>query len=87
MPFFPQDLQDFLDGSGEEGFIYFSMGSFLQGTGMPEEYRQAFVRAFGKLKQRVLWKYEEDEMPDRPLNVKTGKWLPQQDVLGHSKIK
>lgn len=45
-------------------------------------YRQILVKVFGSLKQRVLWKWDRDDMPDLPPNVRLGKWLPQQDILG-----
>ena len=48
---------------------------------MPPQYRQAFVEAFSRLPQRVLWKYE-GELEGLSDNVKTSSWLPQQDVLG-----
>ena len=54
---------------------------------MPEVYQKAFLQAFKKLKQRVLWKYESEEMIDLPPNVKLSKWIPQQDVLGHKNIR
>jgi glucuronosyltransferase len=49
---------------------------------MPEEYRKVFVNVFSRLKQRVIWKWETETMPDLPPNVKLSKWLPQQDILG-----
>jgi hypothetical protein len=49
---------------------------------MPESKRNAFLKAFSKLKQRVLWKWETDTLPGQPRNVKLGKWLPQSDILG-----
>jgi hypothetical protein len=49
---------------------------------MPENVRKAFVEAFSKLEQKVLWKWETDSLPGQPNNVKLGKWLPQSDVLG-----
>lgn len=54
---------------------------------MPESYRKLFLSAFSKLKQRVIWKWETEQMDDLPSNVKLSKWLPQQDVLGHKNIK
>jgi glucuronosyltransferase len=42
----------------------------------------AFLEAFSKLKQRVLWKWETESLPGQPSNVKLGKWLPQSDILG-----
>jgi len=48
---------------------------------MPESKRNAFLGAFSKLKQYVLWKWESDTLPGEPSNVKLGKWLPQSDIL------
>jgi UDP:flavonoid glycosyltransferase YjiC (YdhE family) len=76
-----QELQKYLD-EAPDGVIYFSMGSHLQGNLMPEYKRNAFLGAFSKLKQRVLWKWESDTLPGQPSNVKLGKWLPQSDIIG-----
>jgi len=76
-----QELKKYLD-EAPDGVIYFSMGSNLQGHLIPESKRNAFLGAFSKLKQRVLWKWESDTLPGQPSNVKTGKWLPQSDILG-----
>lgn len=57
---------------------------------MPEYLRRLLMRVFRKLPQRVLWKWESediDSMSDLPGNVKLARWLPQQDLLGHPKIK
>ncbi|CAG9806952.1 unnamed protein product [Chironomus riparius] len=78
-------LQKFLNNA-KDGVVVFTMGSNLQGTDWDEEQREAFLKAFGKLKQKVLWKYE-DELPNKPKNVKTMKWLPQRDILAHPNVK
>lgn len=41
---------------------------------------------FKKLKQRVLWKYEDDSLADIPSNVMIRKWMPQNDVLAHPNV-
>jgi UDP:flavonoid glycosyltransferase YjiC (YdhE family) len=74
-------LQKYLD-EASDGVIYFSMGSNLKSSQMPESIRNAFVEVFSKLKQRVLWKWEADTLPGQPNNLKLGKWLPQSDILG-----
>jgi glucuronosyltransferase len=76
-----QELQKFLD-EAPDGVIYFSMGSHIQSYLMPESKRNAFLEAFSKFKQRVLWKWESDTLPGQTSNVKFGKWLPQSDILG-----
>jgi len=84
-----QDLEDFVSGAGDAGFIYFSMGSALRGDMMPAAKRKIFLKVFSQLKQRVLWKWESETMEGEvlPKNIKLSKWLPQQDLLGHPKIR
>ncbi|XP_055623210.1 UDP-glycosyltransferase UGT5-like [Toxorhynchites rutilus septentrionalis] len=82
----PEDLQTFLDAS-KHGAIYFSMGSMLKGCKFPEEKRNAIINVFGKLKQNVLWKYENTSLPNKPKNVLIKKWMPQNDILAHPNVK
>lgn len=63
------------------------MGSILQGTKWDIEKREAFTRAFGRLKQRVIWKYENESLPNKSDNVMITPWLPQRDVLAHRNVK
>lgn len=81
----PKDLESFVSGAGPEGVIYFSLGTTALGTTMPVVYRNMFLEAFKRMKQRVIWKFEDKlEASD---NVLIQKWLPQQDILGHPKVK
>ncbi|XP_044267725.1 UDP-glycosyltransferase UGT5-like isoform X1 [Tribolium madens] len=82
----PKDLQEFL-ANAKEGVIYFSLGSNIKSAEMPVEKREVFLKTFSKLKQKILWKWEDDVLPGQPSNVKLGKWLPQQDILAHPNIK
>lgn len=59
----------------------------LKAKNLPLDKRDAFVEAFGKLKQKVLWKYENDSLPQKPDNVMITSWLPQRDVLAHPNVK
>lgn len=60
--------------------IYFSFGSVVTISTLPDHIRKAFVDTLSELPQRVVMKYEE-EMSDKPNNVMTKKWLPQRDIL------
>ncbi|KAJ8980271.1 hypothetical protein NQ317_005129 [Molorchus minor] len=82
----PKDLKDFMDNA-TEGVVYFSMGSNIKPSQMVEEKRNAILRSFGKLKQKVLWKWDEDNLPGKPNNVIISKWFPQQDILAHRNTK
>jgi len=81
-----QDLEDFISGA-TDGVIFFSLGSVVTSSSLSEPTRMKFANVFSRLKQRVLWKWDNETMPDLPGNVKLGKWLPQQDILGHKNVK
>ncbi|XP_066259818.1 UDP-glycosyltransferase UGT5-like [Euwallacea similis] len=82
----PKDLQKFLDDS-KKGVVYFSMGSNLKAKDMSDEKKQIFLNVFSKLKQKVLWKFEDETISGLPDNVFVMTWVPQQDVLAHPNIK
>ncbi|TKS67449.1 UDP-glucuronosyltransferase 1-1 [Collichthys lucidus] len=79
------DLEEFVDGSGDDGFIVFTLGSMV--SIMPEEKAQHFFDAFRQIPQRVVWRYTGVPPVDAPKNVKLMKWLPQNDLLAHPKAK
>lgn len=84
----PKDIEDFIAGAGDAGFIYVSMGSSVKAANMPDHLYHMLVQTFAKLPYRVLWKYESSQRPhDLSSNVKIGRWLPQQDILGHKKLR
>lgn len=39
------------------------------------------MKVFARLPQRVLWKWETEDMKGLPDNVLVLKWLPQYDLL------
>lgn len=82
----PEDIKQFIENS-EHGVIYFSLGSNVKSSEMPKESRQIFLDVFSELKQRVIWKFEDENVPKLPPNVMVRKWLPQPDILAHPKIK
>ncbi|CAH1984651.1 unnamed protein product [Acanthoscelides obtectus] len=82
----PEDLKKLLDGA-KHGVIYFSMGSNIKSKDLPVEKRNVILKAFGKRKETILWKFEEDSLPGKPKNVIIRKWFPQQDILAHPKVK
>ncbi|XP_070693951.1 UDP-glucuronosyltransferase-like [Pempheris klunzingeri] len=81
----PADLEEFVEGSGDDGFIVFTLGSMV--SNMPENMAKQFFDAFRQIPQRVLWRYTGVTPKDAPKNVRLMKWLPQNDLLAHPKAK
>lgn len=75
-----QDIQEFLDNASE-GVIYFSLGSNINSHQLPVSLKRVFVNTFRELPYKVLWKFYDSNVTSFPDNVKTAKWLPQQDIL------
>nr|QPA18391.1 UDP-gluconosyltransferase [Trialeurodes vaporariorum] len=85
----PQRIQDWLDRA-EKGVIYFSFGTNMLSKNLPADALSNFLKVFKELPigYRVLWKWEKDgEIPGQSENILVEKWLPQQSVLAHPKVK
>ncbi|XP_072051751.1 UDP-glucuronosyltransferase 2B1-like [Amphiura filiformis] len=81
-----KDLADFVAGSGDHGFIIFSLGSMIKFLPDAPETR-LITSVLSKLPQRVVWKHDGPMPPNLGTNIMTMKWLPQNDLLGHSKAR
>lgn len=54
---------------------------------MGEEKRQALLNAFSKVKQNIIWKWDDESMNLDPSKYFIAKWLPQDDILAHPNVK
>lgn len=87
----PKPLEDgpvkkFLDSS-INGVIYMSFGTNIRSRDLEPEVINLFINVFKDLDYDVLWKFEDDNLPNKPKNVMIQKWLPQADLLAHPKVK
>ena len=78
------ELNEFMEQS-QEGVVIVSFGSII--TYLPDHVLEKFAAAFSKLKQNVIWRCDRSSNIKIPRNVKTLKWLPQNDLLAHSKTR
>ena len=51
----PPDLEEFVNNSGGHGFIIVTFGSMVASI-LPREKVDMLAYAFGKLKQKVVWR-------------------------------
>ncbi|XP_026810106.1 UDP-glucuronosyltransferase 1-6-like [Rhopalosiphum maidis] len=81
-----QKFKALLDGA-IHGVIYFSFGSNINMSDLAKRDVEVFVESFRKLKQIVLWKWENGTIDNLPDNVYIDKWFPQQYILSHRNCK
>lgn len=81
-----QDIQSFLD-TASNGAIYVSFGTVLRGAALPLSKREALIKVFGSLKQKVIWKFDDITIMDLPSNVLMKTWLPQNSIFAHPNTK
>ncbi|XP_005868959.1 PREDICTED: UDP-glucuronosyltransferase 2B31 [Myotis brandtii] len=81
----PKEMEDFVQSSGENGIVVFSLGSMV--TNMTEERANVIASALAQVPQKV-WRYDDGKKPDTlGPNTRLYKWIPQNDLLGHPKTK
>lgn len=66
-----------------DGVVYLSFGSVFKTTQLPKYQVEMLIRQLSRIKQKVLWKCESDDLPSLPPNLVVNKWFPQMDILGH----
>lgn len=78
----PKDFQTFMDNSGDDGVILVSFGST---PGFPDQVEKLIHDTVLKLNRHVIWKTSQHNLTGP--TVITNKWIPQNEILAHPKIK
>eukprot|EP00102_Acyrthosiphon_pisum_P026549 XP_016663759.1 PREDICTED: UDP-glucuronosyltransferase 2B2-like [Acyrthosiphon pisum] len=82
----PNDILEFIENS-PHGVIVFTLGSVVNMSTSPDYIMNPLKEALAEVPQRILWKYEAENMVNKPKNVMIRKWLPQRDILLHPNVK
>ena len=84
----PPNIFHFLEGSGPDGAILFSLGFIFDPMAVPDEVVDTLLSAFARLPQRVIIKSNSSQVAAPiPRNVMMVPWVPQQEVLAHPATK
>ncbi|XP_060647778.1 UDP-glucosyltransferase 2-like [Drosophila nasuta] len=82
----PKKLGEFLSRA-DNGAILLSLGSNVKSSHLKSDTNIKIFNVLSKLKQRVIWKWEDlDNTPGKSDNILYSKWLPQDDILAHPNI-
>ncbi|XP_003268480.1 UDP-glucuronosyltransferase 2B15 isoform X1 [Nomascus leucogenys] len=81
----PKEMEEFVQSSGENGIVVFSLGSMI--SNMSEERANKIASALAQIPQKVLWRFDGKKPNTLGSNTRLYKWLPQNDLLGHPKTK
>lgn len=65
-----------------KGIIYFSLGAIQESEQLSPHMLQTLTDAFKELPYTVLWKIANTTMLNKPDNVISSAWFPQQQILG-----
>lgn len=58
-----------------------SFGTNALASFIPQNIVESIVRVLSGMPYDVLWKWDEDNLPLNPKNIKISKWFPQSDIL------
>ncbi|XP_003801011.1 UDP-glucuronosyltransferase 2B4 [Otolemur garnettii] len=81
----PKEMEDFVQSSGENGVVVFSLGSMV--SNMKEERANVIAAALAQLPQKLLWRFDGKKPDTLGPNTRLYKRIPQNDLLGHPKTK
>uniref|UniRef100_A0A667Y7E2 UDP-glucuronosyltransferase n=1 Tax=Myripristis murdjan TaxID=586833 RepID=A0A667Y7E2_9TELE len=81
----PQEMEAFVQSSGDDGIVVFSLGSMVKN--LTKERANVIAAGLGKVPQKVVWRYSGEKPDSLAPNTRIYDWIPQNDLLGHPKTK
>ncbi|KAM5271745.1 LOW QUALITY PROTEIN: UDP-glucuronosyltransferase 2A3-like [Ctenodactylus gundi] len=81
----PKETEEFVQSSGDDGVVVFSLGSMVKN--LTDEKANVIASALAQIPQKVLWRYNGKKPATLGSNTRLFDWIPQNDLLGHPKTK
>uniref|UniRef100_A0AAY4BX36 UDP-glucuronosyltransferase n=1 Tax=Denticeps clupeoides TaxID=299321 RepID=A0AAY4BX36_9TELE len=81
----PKDMEEFAQSSGDDGIVAFTLGSMIKN--LTKEKSNMIASALGQIPQKVFWRHSGDKPDTLAPNTRIYDWIPQNDLLGHPKMK
>uniref|UniRef100_A0A3Q4H2H5 UDP-glucuronosyltransferase n=1 Tax=Neolamprologus brichardi TaxID=32507 RepID=A0A3Q4H2H5_NEOBR len=81
----PEDLEEFVQSSGDDGIVIFTLGSMI--NNITKEKANMIASGLAQIPQKVLWRYRGEKPATLGANTRIYDWIPQNDLLGHPKTR
>ncbi|XP_046512512.1 UDP-glucuronosyltransferase 2C1-like [Equus quagga] len=81
----PKEVEEFVQSSGKDGVVVFTLGSMIQN--LTEEKSNMIASALAQIPQKVLWRYTGKKPDTLGPNTRLYDWIPQNDLLGHHQTR
>ncbi|XP_039477171.1 UDP-glucuronosyltransferase 2A1-like isoform X1 [Oreochromis aureus] len=80
-----QALEEFVQSSGDDGIVIFTLGSMI--NNVTKEKANMIASGLAQIPQKVLWRYRGEKPETLGANTQIYDWIPQNDLLGHPKTR
>uniref|UniRef100_A0A2H8TSU3 UDP-glucuronosyltransferase 1-3 n=1 Tax=Melanaphis sacchari TaxID=742174 RepID=A0A2H8TSU3_9HEMI len=79
-------LQNFMD-TAKAGVVYLNFGTILDVAKLPKPSLEVLINVLGRLEQKVLFKWTNNDTRNFPDNFYVDSWFPQLNILRHPNCK
>lgn len=69
------------------GVVYFNFGTILNVTSIPTLSMRSLINVLGRLEQKIVFRWINNDTQGFPTNFYVNSWLPQREILNHPKCK
>lgn len=66
------------------GVVYLNFGTILNVTRLPKHSLEVLINVLGRLEQKVLFKWTNNDTQGFPENFYVDSWFPQLDILSNN---
>lgn len=63
------------------GVIYFNFGTILNVTSIPKLSLRSLINVLGRLEQKIVFRWINNDTQNFPTNFYVNSWLPQREIL------
>lgn len=77
-----QKLQHFMNNS-TMGVVYFNFGTILNVTSIPKSSMKVIINVLGRLKQKIVFRWINNDARGFPNNFYIDSWYPQREILSN----